>query len=385
MSCPNITSLDACAVADSYLRPNAGDALMPWICSAILLTLHLPLVIVRVLRWESGQTWSIVMAAVNISLIIFAYRSTKMDGSQIMVWLPLSLVIDAGAMLQVLILVSEEHGSRIRAWLSPHICCTKVGMVPSAGETYKLESIKSQEDQPNNPVTQLSTPNPITYPTSLTDTTNSAALGIGRRQRHPWGLAAVVVTVGTLFMSTLILQIVGLIYAVQDLHQSTTFEMSWCSPAFVLGGTAFDVLCGNYTVMPADNGTGCITLPGSQSQWLSATVVVVILQLVVEVVDAVILALVNSKTKWREIKMKRPWCTMFLGISIWATLVGIGVIQTMSFPLPAHAIALMGPDYKSACRTNLYPAGLRGTIIGWCDGLFQSFGSLYLGPEGGSY
>jgi len=354
MACPNIASLPACAIADSYLRPNAGNALMPWVCSAILLTLHLPLVVVRVLRWESGQTWSIVMTAFNIGLIIFAYRSTKMDGGQIMVWLPLSLVIDAGAMLQVLILVGEEHGARIRTWLRFYMSCTKTRTVSSAG-------IHSE---------------------SLTATVDTAALDPSWRQRHPGGLTAVLVIVGVLFISILTLQIVGLVYAVQGLHQSTTFEMSWCSPAFVLGGTAFDLLCGNYTVMPADNGTGCITLPGSQSQWLLATVLVIILQLAVEVVDALVLAFVNSKTKWRQIKMKRPWCTMFLGISVWATFVGIGVIQTMSFPLPAHAIALTGPDYISTCRTNLYAAGLRGTIIGWCDGLFQSLGWLYFGPVG---
>jgi hypothetical protein len=93
----------------TYLRPDVGGALMPWLFTAIQIVIHLPVIIVRVAHWEDVQTLSIVLAAFNIGLVSQAFAATKLAGEHVLVWSPMTLVLDAGAMLQLLLLVRTEH------------------------------------------------------------------------------------------------------------------------------------------------------------------------------------------------------------------------------------------------------------------------------------
>jgi hypothetical protein len=93
----------------NYIRPNVGGALMPWLFTALQIVVHIPVVILRVARWEDVQTLSIVLAAFNVAIISQAYAATNLTAEHVLVWSPMSLVLDAGAMLQLVILVKTVH------------------------------------------------------------------------------------------------------------------------------------------------------------------------------------------------------------------------------------------------------------------------------------
>jgi len=365
--CPDIGQLPSCSVAVSYFRANMGMSILPWICSMILLIFHLPLVLIRVLKWETGQIWSLVMATFNVALTILAYASTKLSPAQIMVWIPVALIVDAGAMLQVFILILEEDGHRVHEYWKNFL--------------RRSDSRSEASIQDDKPIEER----PISDPSGRDAQAQEAAQhsqqsdSSGRDPRF----STLLLTLSTiLFIAILSLQIIGLVSATHGFVGSAPQVQSYCSPAFVLGRTVYDVLCNNYTITPVDNGTGCIDIPGNQNQWLQATMATLIVEIILEMLDGMTLLLVNSNRHVREVKMKRPWCTMFFGVAAWAVFIAVGVYQTMEYPLPAHSIAIAGP-YEQTCRAELYAAGLRGTIIAWSDGIFAGLGSTYFGPAGG--
>jgi hypothetical protein len=61
-------------------------------------------------RWERVQIFSLALASVNIAIYIQAYVSTGLTANQVLVWTPLTLILDAGSLLQVLVLVIESIG-----------------------------------------------------------------------------------------------------------------------------------------------------------------------------------------------------------------------------------------------------------------------------------
>jgi hypothetical protein len=85
----------------SYLRPDIGGALLPWIYTAIVIVVHIPTVIIRVQRWEMVQTWCLAATLLTVVLYAQAYVSTAFAAEQVLTWTPLLLVIDAGSMLQL--------------------------------------------------------------------------------------------------------------------------------------------------------------------------------------------------------------------------------------------------------------------------------------------
>ena len=105
---------------------------MPYVYTAIILILHIPVVIIRVVRWETVQTWCLVATFFTIVVTVQSFVSTKFAANQILTWTPLMLVIDAGryvemlpasftprnvastdllfiSMSQIIFLVAEEH------------------------------------------------------------------------------------------------------------------------------------------------------------------------------------------------------------------------------------------------------------------------------------
>lgn len=107
-SCQSQLVSHVCSIAVSYLRASQANAIVPWVISSLLLVLHLPLVWVRVVRWEKGQIWSLAMATFSILLTILAYVSTKLEADKVQTWTPLILVIDVGSVLQIFILLIEK-------------------------------------------------------------------------------------------------------------------------------------------------------------------------------------------------------------------------------------------------------------------------------------
>ena len=69
---------------------------MPYVYTAIILIVHIPVVIIRVVRWETVQTWCLVTTFFTITLTVQSYISTKFAADKVLTWTPLMLVIDAG-------------------------------------------------------------------------------------------------------------------------------------------------------------------------------------------------------------------------------------------------------------------------------------------------
>ena len=114
VDCPSLNTLSNCTVAVSYLRPDEANAIIPWVYSLILLLCHLPLVIIRVVRWETGQMWSLAMATFSVGLTCLAYGSSGLAPEQVLIWTPIALTVDVGAVMQVFILILEADGQRVK-------------------------------------------------------------------------------------------------------------------------------------------------------------------------------------------------------------------------------------------------------------------------------
>jgi hypothetical protein len=93
--------------APAYIRPD-GEALLPWIITLVVILFHLPVVVLRVVKWEIVQTWSFVFTGLTIAIYIQAYVSTRLQPGDILVWTPVLLIIDAGSMSQMFFLTNED-------------------------------------------------------------------------------------------------------------------------------------------------------------------------------------------------------------------------------------------------------------------------------------
>jgi len=132
-------------------------------------------------------------------------------------------------------------------------------------------------------------------------------------------------------------------------------------------------------------GNGCINLPAyEQIGWLIGTIVLISLSLGFQFIDFCILALVQKHKRWRGVKMKRPWFTTFGGILMLIIITAYGTFYASRVPVGItdfvwvfHWVDVGG--FSTICTVELNSAGLRGALISWLDGLFNSWGSKYYG------
>ncbi len=109
---------------------------------------------------------------------------------------------------------------------------------------------------------------------------------------------------------------------------------------------------------------------------------IVIGSLIFEVVDFTFLILVNVKYRtFRGVKLKRPWFSILFGLAAMLTIAGFSGIHSTSMPDGINEKVLVVSNGTSpfVCTGSLHPAGLRGAVLGWTDGVFESWGSLYFG------
>jgi hypothetical protein len=92
----------------AYIRPDNGGSLQPWILVVFQIIIHSPAAIVRMARWDHIQILSLALASVMIYIYIQAYVSTGLTPSTVLAWTPLTLILDAGSLLQILVLIVEE-------------------------------------------------------------------------------------------------------------------------------------------------------------------------------------------------------------------------------------------------------------------------------------
>lgn len=412
----------------SYLRPDTGAALLPWVYTMVAIIIHIPVIFVRATRWDIVQTWCIVSTFFVIIVYVQAYISTNFAAAQILVWTPLILIIDAGSMLQVFFLVLETRPVRIEGRIFLFDPADAQGNV--AGRTNLLRRLRrwfgSREigssfyPPPQEPCTNRSVeqeypltgiaPNPGTEAgtnnnenasvgneaqngdnqgaspgAADNDADKDHALPVGERVEN-WQDPALYTAIASalLFVVVIILQILGLHAAIVARKAEKSPLVSWCSPTFQPFGVAtIDGDCHVYKINQSiTRGIGCIQIPGVwQRQWLTGTIVGTAMSLAFEFVDLFILYKVDGTKKWRSVKMKRPWTTMICGLVILAITLFYGLQYASMLPpgVTERVTVAVNVNGIKAFNAHLTSSGLRGAIIGWNDGVFESWKGTYTG------
>lgn len=312
--------------------------------------------------------WSVAMAIFSLSLTSLAYHSSTFDPNQIYIWLPITLVIDVGAVMQVFLLLietpanpHEPDGKQIWNWnfIIRGFRRYKDGVDP----TFRNQYPERNADQHHR-------------------SQDRKSIDWNSFRRSILLIVSILILIGLV-----VLQSLGLHYAIVGYHSSEPVFESWCSPAFQLGTKVYDLECHSYDIHFI-NGNGCINVSGNQKQWLLGTIWILSFEIFFEAFDLTWLILVNRSRKlWNEVDLKRPWTTIILGLLIWGALIWLGVIQTKTYPLIGASpygmeVGLTGNLQQGNCTTTLFPSGLRGAIIAWSDGIFYSLGVTYFGPSG---
>lgn len=381
----------------TYLRPDTAGALLPWIYTIVILFVHIPVVLIRVVRWQAIQYWCLVSTFFSVVLYTQAYVSTRFDVAKVLVWTPLLLVIDAGSMLQVLFLVIEAKKESSRDEIERCAHCSKLQFSLSRAQSSGSSDVSAHYPacKVQREVVQRRLTNDIRIdsvppcdhivPPGFIASRETSAINrdicwYGNRFNYTALVAAL------LLIAVLVLQLLGLAKAAQAAKASSgPPTVSWCSPLFQpFGIAAIDGSCNIYHIsQSAHKGIGCITLPGLwQQQWLMGTIAGIWIELFTELLDLLILSLVNGKRKiFQAVKLKRPWATIFAGVIVLIVTLIYGVNYSLYLPprVTEKMTVLMDVQGPASYTGTLTSAGLRGTIIGWNDGLFESWQDVYLG------
>jgi hypothetical protein len=96
----------------TYFRPDVGGFLIPWVYMAILILIQAPTALRRVVKWKNVQVLALGLTVFHIFIITLAFASTRLAPEKVLVWAPLTLLIDAGAMMQLVVLLSEYTTAR---------------------------------------------------------------------------------------------------------------------------------------------------------------------------------------------------------------------------------------------------------------------------------
>lgn len=361
----NLTDVAPCTLNESYIRPDIGGALQPWDLTAFMLLLQIPLFIVRVVKFDKAQLFSILIASLSVAFTIQAFVSTKFDAAKILVWMPITSVIDAGNMLHIAILVDEENRERRESRRRFSSYTTEgVPLLPS--QVNVLSPELSQQPSRESIRTMASNPS------IKTDNNNHL---------H----RAVLIITSFLFVGIVAIQIVGLLFAIKN-RLSNPFSVLNCSPAFV--GFALQTNnCTVYSVIAElSKGISCVALPGTkQDRWLTITITVLFIALLCEAVDFAILRILMMKKSMHDHLWKRPMLTFVCGLVILVVLLMQGVNDTGTLPDGITPQVLIANNITTAdggsldfiCKATLTGPGLRGNALEWMDGLFNSWGCNY--------
>ncbi|KAH7159293.1 hypothetical protein DER46DRAFT_627641 [Fusarium sp. MPI-SDFR-AT-0072] len=281
-----------------------------------LLFFHLPACIIRALRWESAQYLALGLALFGVAICIQSYLSTGLEAGEVLVWMPLTLMLDIGAIMQIVVRIIEKY--------------------------------KSQPLQGNQPdeerVMESCIPNCL--------------LSLPRRHHRADR------RVGTTPDSDLLAHLLICLAAF-------TLVLALCSPSF--RDFAIAVTTGNYKKYKITNSScnsiGCISLPARQQRdWLTGTIVGLGAALVLEALGMALISCARGR-RFRVVEMQRPWFTMFGGTLMLVILIVFGVFNALRLPAGITDIVWIYHKEPRAtvgrvCQVKLKASGLRGMIIG---------------------
>lgn len=98
----------SCA-APSYIRPDHAGSILPWPYTIAWFLVHFPVTLIRVHRWERVQALSLILAVMTIAFQLQAYAN-GLGPEAVLVWMPIFVVLDIGAMMQLVFLIIEDTG-----------------------------------------------------------------------------------------------------------------------------------------------------------------------------------------------------------------------------------------------------------------------------------
>ncbi|KAH7159256.1 hypothetical protein DER46DRAFT_536143 [Fusarium sp. MPI-SDFR-AT-0072] len=365
------TEARSCVDLASYIRPDDAGSILPWPYTLAWFLIHFPITLIRVHRWERVQALSLILASITIWFQLQAYTSST-DPHSVLVWMPVLVVLDIGAMMQLGFLIIEENRFRPLLKALPRVF-DRQGSTPTTNQSRMVE---------------------VRAPTAVTETKQATAHNIettaptlynAESRDDSAGLVAqawIALLAAVLGIILLALQLFGLAKAVIG-SRDENVTADWCSTLFTRG-LAVASGCDVYEVKASySQGIGCITLKGyEQYTWLKASIIIISLSLTFQVFDLIILLLVRGTTRWRGAKMKRPWFTMFSGNIILLVLIIVGVFQCQRLPKDIDQNVTVfehieGLNESFACIAHLTPYGVRGAVIGWTDGFLESWGDTY--------
>ncbi|KAM0425727.1 hypothetical protein ACHAPT_008974 [Fusarium lateritium] len=100
---------ETCAKNASYIRPDDAGSILPWPYTLAWFLIHFPITLIRVHRWERVQALSIILAVTTVWFQLQAYTSS-IEPEAVLVWMPIFVVLDIGAMMQLVFLIVEDTG-----------------------------------------------------------------------------------------------------------------------------------------------------------------------------------------------------------------------------------------------------------------------------------
>jgi hypothetical protein len=309
----------------SYLRPSGGS-FMPWIYLALLILIQAPTTLRRVRDWEKARALALVLTLFHEFIQFLAYRSTQLAPEKVLIWAPLTLILDAGAMMQLVVLLVEKYGSELPL-LGRWIKDSNVGTDKRVAKTSKCNnsviSSTHTNKQPENGISPQPHPgglsgdsvpgasygNLVNYGNHANDDKNSfviyniqtgkcnnSVISLLYTKPHPSSptgdhlpgssddnpgnsstphprtkkelvfAGLVIVSSFLLLLAAIALQITAIHFARLGL-QDENLEVSWCSPAFYSSGVAIqDADCNWKRIHITDvEGIGCVQLPATAS------------------------------------------------------------------------------------------------------------------------
>lgn len=220
----------------SYIRPDIGGALLPWVYSIVVLVVHIPVVVIRVVRWETVQNWCLAGTLLTVIITAQGYASTGFQAKMVLTWTPLLLVIDAGSMAQVIFLVNEDFA--LLARLRKLVAIGREGRPQPIDDGVDVEATYT-DDKISGPPT-----------TTAVRTISTVSASPRIQQQSPLFTSKplyIAIAALTLLLTVLVLQILGLANAARS-YQQPPPPVSWCSPIFQPFGLA--ALDGKYSPGP---------------------------------------------------------------------------------------------------------------------------------------
>ena len=341
--CPALGSLQNCSIPASYIRPDEGFAVLPWVFGAGLFLAHIASSVCRIFLkpYDRSQLLAIVLAAYAVAVTILAYQSTRFEAEKIMIWTPLMVAGDVAALIH---LIKEQYPDD-----------PKPRERSEDQESTELLSVHRAQQRDDQQKAKIS------------------------RTRNTTDFLCMIIS-ALLLVTAIFLQGAGLVFAIIHFlgRNQLQLQTTWCSPAFQLGNRTFNAQCTYLPITQHETlGIACVSVPGNQATWLGWTAVGVLILLIVELSELIILFLPPFK-KFRENRGYRaPIVTTIAGIVVWVAFVAVGFTQMKTLPtgLSDNRLGIVS-SMEGTCAFDAFPSGLRGTIIAWSDGLFGGW-SLY--------